>query len=352
MRLRAAFVFLFWFVGALAPSAFPGQGAAAPKPSGSSSPALALVAGEPVTEAEVEALISAQLAELRQRDYQLRNQALEELIARRLLDREAKRRGLSVEALIKAEVDAKAVPTDADKKALYEANKARFAGKSEADALKEVEPAARQQKRRERQGEYVRELRSKTQVEVRLEPLRADLRLPATVPSRGGPATAPVTVVEFSDFQCPYCARAQPTLRKLRETYGEKVRFVFADFPLDFHPLAKKAHEAAYCAADQGQFWPMYDRLFASQGKLEVASLKTYATELGLDATAFASCLDSGKNAARAEALLGEGARNGVTGTPAFFINGRMLVGAQPFESFASLIEDELARAARRASAE
>jgi protein-disulfide isomerase len=306
------------------------------------------VAGEPVTEAELEALIAPQLAELRQREHQLRTQAVEELISRRLLDREAKRRGMTVEALLKAEVDPKAVPTDADRKALYEANKSRFAGKSEAEAMKEIEPAVRQQKRRDRQGEYVRELRGKSKVEVRLEPLRVELRLPASAPSRGGPASAPVTVVEFSDFQCPYCSRAQPTLRKVRETYGDKVRFVFVDFPLDFHPLAQKAHEAAYCAEDQGKFWPMYDRLFSSEGKLDVPNLKAYATELGLDATAFGTCLDSGKHAARTETAMEEGARNGVTGTPAFFINGRMLVGAQPFESFASVIEDELERAARK----
>jgi protein-disulfide isomerase len=166
-------------------------------------------------------------------------------------------------------------------------------------------------------------------------------------PSLGAPG-ADVVLVEFSDFQCPYCSRAQPTLRKVRETYGEKVRFVFVDFPLDFHPLAQKAHEAAYCAEDQGKFWPMYDRLFSSEGKLDIANLKAYATELGLDAKAFGTCLDSGKHAERTETAMSEGARNGVTGTPAFFINGRMLVGAQPFESFASVIEDELERAARK----
>jgi len=322
--------------------------AAASSPT-SSSP-LALVAGEPVTEAEVEALIAPQLAELRQRGYQLRSQALDELIARRVVEREAARRGVSVEALLRSEVDEKAVPTDADRRALYEANKSRFAGQSEAEAMRQIEPAARQQKRRERQGAFVADLRSKEEVLVLLEPLRADLRVPTGAPARG-PETAPITIVEFSDFQCPYCVRAQPTLRRLRETYGDKLRFVFLDFPLEIHPQAPKAHEAAACASDQGKFWPMYDRLFASGGKLDVADLKTYAGELGLDGAAFGTCLESGRHAPATEAALQEGQRHGVTGTPAFFINGRLLVGAQPFEAFAQVIDDELSRAARRSAA-
>jgi protein-disulfide isomerase len=325
------------------------QEAPAAGPPAAPSATLAVVLGQSITEAEVEDLVAAQLAELRQKAHQLRSQALDELIARRVVDAEAKRRGMSVEALLKAEVEAKAVPSEAERRALYEANKARFAGMSEEDAMKQVDPAARQQKRRERQLEYVRELRKQAGVEIHLEPLRADVRIPERAPRRGA-EQAPVTIVEFSDFECPFCVRAQPTLRRLRETYGDKVRFFFLDFPLDMHPRAKKAHEAAACAADQGKFWPMYDRLFTSQGKFELADLKAYAAELGLEASGFATCLDSGRHADATEAGIEEGARHGVTGTPAFFINGRMLVGAQPYEAFAALIEDELERSARRAA--
>src|SRR5262245_6542649 len=157
---------------------------------------------------------------------------------------------------------------------------------------------------------YVRELRSRADLKVLLEPLRADLRIPSGAPVRGG-EHAPVTIVEFSDFQCPYCVRSQPTLKRVRETYGEKVRFVFLDFPLDIHPQAKKAHEAAACAQEQGKFWPMYDRLFKSEGKLQVEDLKGYAGEAGLDSAAFATCLDSGRNQAASERGVEEGAKNG-----------------------------------------
>ena len=309
------------------------------------SPTLALIGDEPVTEAEVDALVGPQLAELRQKTFQLRSQGLDELIAQRLAQREAKRRGLTLEALVKIEVEDKAVITDADLRALYEANKARFAGQSEAEAMKQVEPAVRQQKRRDRQMAFVREMRAAARITVLLEPMRAELHLPAGAPARGA-LKAPVTIVEFSDFQCPYCVRAQPTLKRVRETYGEQVRFVFVDFPLDIHPQAKKAHEAAACANEQGKFWPMYDRLFTSEGKFQVADLKGYAGEAGLDGAAFDTCLDSGRHRGASARGVEEGARNGVTGTPAFFINGRMVVGAQPFEAFAQVIDDELSRVA------
>ena len=339
MSVRRAIFFLSLVIG------LHGGATAAETPKAQVSPTLALVGDEPVTEAEVDALVGPQLAELRQKTFQLRSQGLDELIAQRLAEREAKRRGITLAALVKIEVEDKAVVTDADLKALYEANKARFTGQSEAEAMKQVEPAVRQQKRRERQTAFVRELRAAARVTVLLEPMRAELHLPAGAPARGS-LKAPVTIVEFSDFQCPYCVRAQPTLKRVRETYGEKVRFVFVDFPLDIHPQAKKAHEAAACANEQGKFWPMYDRLFTSEGKFQVADLKGYAGETGLDAAAFATCLDSGRHGDASERGVAEGARNGVTGTPAFFINGRMVVGAQPYEAFAQIIDDELDRLA------
>ena len=338
MSVRRA-VFLLLVVG------LHGGATAAETQKPQTSPTLALIGDDPVTEAEVDALVRPQLAELRQKTFQLRSQGLDELIAQRLAEREAKRRGITLAALVKVEVDDKVVITDADLRALYAANKARFASQSEADAMKQIEPAVRQQKRRDRQMAFVHELRAAAGVKVLLEPLRAELHLPAGAPARGS-EKAPVTIVEFSDFQCPYCVRAQPTLKRVRETYAEKVRFVFVDFPLDIHPQAKKAHEAAACAHEQGKFWPMYDRLFTSEGKFQVADLKGYAGETGQDAAAFAACLDSGRYADASERGMEEGARNGVSGTPAFFINGRMVVGAQPFEAFAQVIDDELERLA------
>jgi protein-disulfide isomerase len=165
----------------------------------------------------------------------------------------------------------------------------------------------------------------------------------ADAPSKG-PRTAPVTLVEFSDFQCPYCGRVLPVLKRVQETYGERVRLVFRNFPLAIHPLAPKAAEAAACANEQGKFWEMHDRLFADPKKLDVADLKASAAELGLDAQAFDQCLDSGKHEATWKEERTEGERAGVSGTPAVFVNGRLIGGAQPYETFAQVIDDELER--------
>src|SRR5436309_2842471 len=160
-----------------------------------------------------------------------------------------------------------------------------------------------------------------------------------------GPVAAPVTIVEFSDFQCPFCKQVVPTLTQVRSRYGEKVKLVYRDFPIDgLHPQARKAAEAARCAQDQGKFWDYHDALFANAPKLSLEQLKAYAQQVGLDLPSFERCLASGAHAAAVQKSVDEGIRLGVTGTPAFFINGEFVSGAQPVESFARVIERELAR--------
>jgi protein-disulfide isomerase len=145
-----------------------------------------------------------------------------------------------------------------------------------------------------------------------------------------GKANAPVTLIEFSDFQCPFCQRVEPTLKKVRETYGDKVRIVWKDFPLtQIHPQAFKAGEAAHCAGDQGKYSD---------------DLKKHAVEMGMDGTAFASCLDSSKYGERVRDGVAEGTRLGVNSTPTIYVNGRMLSGAQPYETFVTVIDEELSR--------
>ncbi len=170
------------------------------------------------------------------------------------------------------------------------------------------------------------------------------IAVPADGPARG-PATAKVTIVEFSDFQCPFCARVNPTLEKIRATYGDDVRIVFRHNPLPFHPNAEPAAEAAVLAGWSGKFWEMHDKLFGNQQALDRQGLERLASELGMDATAFRSALDSKTAKARVDADLALGQKVGVRGTPSFFIDGRPLIGAQPFEAFKQIIDDELARA-------
>lgn len=162
-----------------------------------------------------------------------------------------------------------------------------------------------------------------------------------------GDADAPVTIIEFSDFQCPFCGKFfKETLPQLRKDYIEtgKAKLVFRDFPLDFHQFAQKAAEAAECAHEQGKFWEMHDMIFDHQDALAVDDLKGYAKQAGLDTTKFGDCLDSGKYESEVKKDLADGSNVGVSGTPAFFINGMALTGAQPYEAFKQIIDAELAK--------
>lgn len=161
-----------------------------------------------------------------------------------------------------------------------------------------------------------------------------------------GDSDAPVTIVEFSDFQCPFCSRFYTgALGDIEKNYIEtgKVKLVYRDFPLSIHPDAQKAAEAAECAKDQGKFWEMHDELFENQASLSVASLKQYASKIGLDEDDFSECLDSGEKASEVQADFSDGTANGVSGTPTFFVNGQKLVGAQPYSEFEAAIEAALA---------
>jgi protein-disulfide isomerase len=162
-------------------------------------------------------------------------------------------------------------------------------------------------------------------------------------PSKG-PKNAPLTVVVFSDFQCPFCGRVEPTLAQLEKEYAGKVRMVWKNFPLSFHQNAMPAAQAAMAADAQGKFWPMHDKLFANNTALERKDLEKYAQELGLNMDKFKADLDSGKYKAVVDAETKEGSTLGVTGTPAVFINGRKISGAYPFDTFKKIAEEELAK--------
>jgi len=200
-----------------------------------------------------------------------------------------------------------------------------------------------------RDGEVKAALRKRAKVEVLLQPPR--VAMAAEGPSVG-PENAPVTIVEFSDFQCPYCARAGAVVKQIHERYPTQVRIVYRHLPLErMHAQARGAAEASACADAQGRFWDYHDKLFANQRKLAAADLQGYAKQLGLDTAAFEQCVKERKFqaqvdrdlAAAAEAAGGSGKRG--LGTPAFFVNGILVSGAKPAEDFYKLIDAELARA-------
>ena len=192
---------------------------------------------------------------------------------------------------------------------------------------------------------YLDGLRTKFPVRSFFEPFRASVAT-AGEPTQGTDKAA-VTIVEFSDFQCPVCKRMEPVLKQVMRSYGDQVRLVYRQFPLsNLHPYAQKAAEASLCAFEQDQFWPMHDAMFADQKKLAVSALKETAAGLGMDANQFSQCLDSGRYAQRVSRDLAEGQATGlITGTPTLFVNGRYISGAVPYEQIANVIDDELRRA-------
>jgi protein-disulfide isomerase len=278
--------------------------------------------------------------------YDGRRAALDEIIADMLITQAAKAKNMTPEAYVDAEVTSRAKKiTDAEVVAFYQSNISQMQGRS----LEQMSPAItrflEQQEETTAKQALVAELKKAgPAVRVMLEVPRADVAVEAADPSIGN-ARAPVTIVEFSDFQCPFCLRAAPTLKRLRDTYGDKVRVVWKDFPLtQIHPQAFKAAEAGQCAAEQGKFWEFHDKMFGNQQALQPEFLKQYAKDAGMDAAMFDTCLDSSKYAERVRDSVGAGAALGVSSTPTIFVNGRMLEGAQPYEVFAAAIDEELAR--------
>jgi len=305
--------------------------------------ALAVINGRNITEADLTSANNGQLARsMNNQIYLARKQALDSFITDQLLEQEAKKRGLSREQLLQQEVNAKvSATTDAEVEQWYNANKARVGNKPLAEIKSQIASQLQNQKLQQRQQTFVRSLRKAAGVKILITPPPLNVALDGA-PVRGS-TTAPVTIVEFSDFQCPFCARVQPELVKVRETYKDQVKIVFKDFPLDnIHPNARKAAEASRCAGEQGKYWEYHDVLFANNDALGVPNLKKFAADLKMDPTQFNTCLDSGKYAAAVTKDTAEGAQAGVSGTPAFFINSRPISGAQPFASFQDLIDEAL----------
>lgn len=157
-----------------------------------------------------------------------------------------------------------------------------------------------------------------------------------------GNKNATVKLVEYSDFQCPFCERHYPVLKQILKDYGDQVSLEYKHFPLSFHPFAQKAAEASECANDQGKFWEYHDKIFENQSALSLEAIKQWAVDLKLNASKFNTCLDSNKYAGRVAAELAEGEKLGVNGTPATFVNGQLVSGAQPYEAFKSIIDNLL----------
>ncbi|PYR66618.1 MAG: hypothetical protein DMF87_04335 [Acidobacteria bacterium] len=291
----------------------------------------------------------AQKAQAEQAIYDGRRSALDAIIADMLVEQAAKSKGISAEAFVQAEVAKRMKPVnDTDVRNFYVQNSERMQNRTFEQMSSAIQRYLQDQAQNTAKEDLIAELKKGgPAIRVVMEAPRTALTINPDDPSEGK-ADAPVTVVEFSDFQCPFCQRVWPTLKQLRMKYGDKMRLVWKDFPLtQIHPQAFVAAQAGNCAREQGKFWEYHDKLFGNQSALQPANLKQYAADLGLDTAKFNQCLDSSKYEARVQAALGVGGGLGIGSTPTVYVNGRMINGAQPIEVFQSVIDEELARAGK-----
>ena len=297
-----------------------------------------------VTAKDVDAQIGAQLRDMEKKKNELRKQAAEQVAVQGMVRAEAAKLGQTEEQYLKANIDAKLPPpSDAEIAKVFEENKAQMPPGSTLESMRErIIQFMGGDKRREVAVALFEELKAKNNFKLMIEEPRTQVE--ALGPSTG-PTDAKVTIVEFSDFQCPFCSKAEEAMEQVKTAYAGKVRVVFRHFPLSFHDKAEKAAEAGVCAQEQGKFWEMHKQLFANQSALSVDQLKEHAKAIGLDTAKFNECLDSGRTKAQVDADMAAGQKVGVSGTPAFFINGVNISGAQPFAEFDKVIKAELAAA-------
>jgi protein-disulfide isomerase len=311
----------------------------APKP-------IAEVNGQPIYEQDLMTVAGPKLLELRNQEYKLESDALAGLIRKNLIEFEAKRKGLTREELLKQEVDSKvADPSDDEATGYYLA--AKSGTTLPFDQVKsQVKRLLKNAEIQRARDEYADSLRNKAQISILLQPPSAEVSYDASR-VKGNPG-APVTIVEFADFQCPFCKRTETTLNELLRKYNGRVKLAYRDFPLaQIHEHAEMAAEASHCALAQGKYWEMHDAMFADQAKLDESSLVKTAASLGLDQNSFESCLKSGKFKTAVQQDADAGAQAGVNATPVFFINGESLNGAQAEEQFATIIDRQLAAAGK-----
>jgi protein-disulfide isomerase len=272
--------------------------------------------------------------------FEAQKKATEEFVDEYLLEEQAKKENLTVDQLLNREVNSKvgSAPSEEALRVYYEGVDTTEPYEAVRDKIVD---ALRQRRIAKLRTAYMAKLRSESTIQFRLAPPRAPISMAGT-PLRG-PKAAPVTVVEFADYECPYCQQIQPAIARLESEYKGKLAFAYKDFPLNIHPNAQKASEAARCAEDQGKYWEFHDKVVVNK-ELDVAALKRMARELKLEPQAFDKCLDSSAKADAVKAHMSEGQALGIQGTPSFFVNGRFFTGALSYETLKAIVDEELAR--------
>jgi protein-disulfide isomerase len=302
---------------------------------------VARLGDEAIYEDDLLPSIGVQWSQLKIQEYELQIKAIRTVANLRLLENAAKTKGLSNEAFLQEVVDKNVLPpSPGEIEGYYLSQKDRL--NQPLDQVKQqIEQALIQAKRQQARQDYIDRLYQNAGVSILLDRPRAKVEVD---PSRlRGSVDAPVTIIEFADFQCPFCRSVEDAVMKTVEKYKGLVRLGFRDFPLrPIHPDAERAAEASRCAGEQGKFWEYHDLLFTGQPKLDANGLREYAQKAGLNVERFGTCLSNEKFAAQIESDIQSGLSAGVGSTPTFFLNGIAMVGAQPASAFETAIESEL----------
>jgi len=312
-----------------------------------SSDVVAEVGGHKITKAELDQSSSDNMNRARSQVvqanislYEAEKSALDKAIDKEVLTQEAAKEHITGDQLLKRIVETKIKDPSEETLRIYYLGIP--GGKDPYEAMRgKILHSIRALEEKQAADDYIKQLRDKRSIKIELLPPRQDVALGET--PAVGPADAPVTFVEFADFQCPYCRQEETTLKQLREQFKDKIKFAYRDFPLPMHQFAHKAAEAARCAGEQGQFWPYHDRLFsAAPEDLAVPGLKTSARQVGLDGDKFDKCLDSGAEAAAVDTDFNDGKALGITGTPTMYINGYTVSGAAALDTLHDLVQQQV----------
>lgn len=313
---------------------------------GGGDPVVAEYNGKTVKASEAFASIKTRLFDLEEELYRTKETAINEYVEQRLLEAEAKKQNMSIEQLLDKETGGGAAAEVSDKDIEGFLSSKGLSLKDPRIRKDDVKDYLKYRQKFEKRQVYVAKLRQTSNVKLAIkEPESPKLSPMVDGFPTWGNAKAPVTIVEFSDFQCPFCSRAVPALERIKKEYGpDKVRIVFRDMPLPSHDRAVPASNAAHCANEQGKFWEMHDVLFENQTKLADADLKGYAKKVGLDEAKYSACFDAKKFQGDIDKSRAEAEKLGISATPSFVINGTLLQGAQPFEKFKEKIDRALTK--------
>ena len=317
--------------------------ACAQGPAKADDPVVAKIGDEVITASELEALTGSSLVALRQQIYDAQVSKLEAEIYMRLVQKAASAAGMTEGEYLRSRIEEMVgEPDEGEIVKLMSQFRSQLAG-DDLQARAQIVQALVQRERQQRSQDLRQMLFAEAGVEILLEPPRVEVAVADGTPFRG-PVDAPIVLIEYTDFQCPFCTRVQPTLNELMNRYEGKIRHVFKNLPLPMHAQAQLAGAASLCAQDQGKFWEYRDWLFANQRTLSRDSMVAQAGAFGMDTEVFSTCIDRGAYLDVVRADMAEANSFGITGTPAFLINGRVLTGAVPIEDFEAIIDSELER--------